>query len=175
MDIRRAGAGDVGAVDAIYQRIHDGEEQGRTTIGWVRELYPTAATAQAAVERGDLFVLEDGGRVVAAAILNQIQVPEYASCPWQYPAGEDEVMVLHTLVVDPAAQGRGYGRAFVAFYEAYARDHGCLFLRMDTNEKNLAARRMYSKLGFTEPGVVSCSFNGIPGVELVCLEKRLEP
>ncbi len=175
VNIRRAAAGDVPAVAAIYERIHDGEEQGRTATGWMRQVYPTAATAQAAVERGDLFVLEVDGHILAAAILNQTQVPEYADCPWRYPAPEDQVMVLHTLVVDPALQGRGYGRAFVDYYQRYALDHGCPYLRMDTNRKNRAARRMYASLGFSEAGVVACTFNGIPGVELVCLEKRLEP
>ena len=84
-------------------------------------------------------------------------------------------MVLHTLAVDPLAQGRGYGRAFVAGYEDYARAHGCLYLRMDTNRTNAAARAMYAKLGYAERGIVDCTFNGIPGVRLVCLEKRLEP
>ncbi len=174
MRIRKAQADDVAGVDAIYQRLHDGEEQGRTTTGWVRGVYPTAATAQAALERDELFVLEDGGQILAAAILNQTQVPEYALCPWKHPAPENEVMVLHTLVVDPAAQGKGYGRAFVDYYERYARERGCRYLRMDTNLRNQAARRMYAKLGFDEPGVVNCTFNGIAGVELVCLEKRLD-
>lgn len=173
--VRKAAAADLAAVDGIYQRIHDGEERGDFTTGWLRGVYPTAATARSALDRGELFVLEDQGRIAAAAIVNQTQVPEYADCPWTYPAREEEVMVLHTLVVDPLAQGRGYGRAFVAFYEDYARAHGCRYLRMDTNEKNLAARRMYAKLGFAEPGIVGCDFNGIPGVGLVCLEKRLEP
>ena len=44
---------------------------------------------------------------------------------------------------------------------------------MDTNEKNVRARALYAKLGYQEPGVVSCTFNGIPGVRLVCLEKKL--
>lgn len=173
--VRKATSADLAAVDGIYQRIHDGEERGNFTTGWLRGVYPTAATARSAMERGELFVLEDQGRIAAAAILNQTQVPAYAGCPWTYPAREEEVMVLHTLVVDPLAQGRGYGRAFVTFYEDYARSHGCRYLRMDTNEKNQAARRMYAKLGFAEPGIVSCDFNGIPGVGLVCLEKRLEP
>ena len=30
-------------------------------------------------------------------------------------------------------------RAFVEFYENYARETGCMELRMDTNEKNTAA------------------------------------
>lgn len=173
MDIRKATAADVDAVDAIYQRIHDGEEQGRTTIGWRRAIYPTAATARAAVERGELFVLEEQGTVTAAAILNQTQVPAYADADWAYPAEPSQVMVLHTLVVDPLTQGRGYGKAFVAYYEAYARAHGCPYLRMDTNAKNTAARRMYAKLGYSEAGVIPCVFNGLEGVQLVCLEKKL--
>lgn len=171
--IRKATAADIGAVDAIYQRIHDAEEQGRSTIGWRRDVYPTAATAQAAMELGELFVLEDEGSVTAAAILNQTQVPAYADAQWVYPAEPSQVMVLHTLVVDPLAQGRGYGRAFVAYYEEYARSHGCPYLRMDTNVKNTAARRMYAKLGFAEVGVIPCVFNGLEDVRLVCLEKKL--
>ncbi len=171
--IRTATTADIAAVDAIYQHIHDGEEQGRFTIGWQRNVYPTAATARAALDRGELFVLEDGGAVTAAAILNQTQVPEYALARWAYPAPDEQVMVLHTLVVDPLAQGRGYGRAFVAFYEDYARAHGCPYLRIDTNAKNARARRMYAKLGYAERGTVPCTFNGIEGVSLVCLEKKL--
>lgn len=171
--IRKATTADVTAVDAIYQHIHDAEEQGSITTGWRRGVYPTAATAQAAVDLKELFVLEDDGTITAAAILNQNQVPAYAQAQWAYPAPPDQVMVLHTLVVDPLAQGQGYGRAFVAFYEDYARSHHCSYLRMDTNVKNTTARRMYAKLGFAEVGVVPCVFNGLEDVELVCLEKKL--
>lgn len=115
----------------------------------------------------------DGGQVVAAAIINRIQVPVYAEVGWLYHAEPDEVMVLHTLVVDPLRAGRGYGTAFVAYYESYAKNSGCPVLRMDTNEKNAAARRLYARLGYREAGIVPCVFNGIKGVGLVCLEKKL--
>jgi len=81
--------------------------------------------------------------------------------------------VLHTLVVSPSASGQGIGSRFVAYYEELARERGCTVLRMDTNERNVIARRMYKKLGYREAGVASCVFNGIPGVGLVCLEKKL--
>ena len=110
----------------------------------------------------------------AAAKINQIQVPEYANAQWRYPdAPEGEIMVLHTLVVEPTQAGRGYGSAFVQFYEDYAREYGCSYLRMDTNAKNQAARKLYAHLGYWESGIVDCNFNGIPGVALVCLEKKL--
>ncbi len=171
--IRRAVMSDVDAVAAIYERIHDEEEAGRVTIGWLRGVYPVRQTAVDAVERGDLFVMEEQGAVVAAGIINQRQGTEYAGCRWTYDAPEQAVMVLHTLVVDPEAGDRGHGTAFVKFYERYAAEHGCPYLRMDTNAKNTRARRMYAGMGFREPGIVPCVFNGIPDVDLVCLEKKL--
>ena len=48
-----------------------------------------------------------------------------------------------------------------------------LCLRMDTNAKNENARRFYKKLGYSEVGIVPCVFNGIDGVNLVLLEKKL--
>ena len=171
--VRKASKRDLPCIAAIYERIHDEEESGAVAIGWIRSVYPTAQTAADALQRDDLFVLADGGRVVAAAIINQCQVPVYAQAAWKHAAPDSAVMVLHTLVVDPLEKGKGYGRAFVAFYEAYARDSRCTELRMDTNAINVSARRLYRHLGYEEVGEVPCVFNGIPHVSLVCLEKQL--
>lgn len=172
--IRKAVLEDIPQVAAIYDRILTEEEQGRVVIGWIRGVYPTRQTARDALEAGTLFVLEREGAIAAAAKIDQNQVPEYADAPWRYPdVPPEQVMVLHTLVVDPAFAGRGCGTQFVAFYEEYARTHGCPYLRMDTNARNAAARRLYAGLGYREAGIVPCVFNGIPDVRLVCLEKKL--
>ena len=173
MTIRKAVASDIFSAAAIYEDIHTEEEAGMATIGWVRGVYPTRATAQTALERGDLFVLEHESKVVGSAIINQSQCDGYESADWQYPAEEREVMVLHTLTISPEAAGLGCGKAFVAFYENYAREQGCKYLRMDTNVKNARARAMYAKLGYREIGVIPTVFNGIEGVNLVLLEKKL--
>ncbi len=164
---------DLDQIAAIYDHIHTEEEAGRTSIGWVRGVYPTRQTAQDAIQIGELFVAEEDGVIVATAKLNQEQVPEYTQAAWTADAPSAEVMVLHTLVVDPQCKGKGYGSQFVAFYEDYAREHGCRYLRMDTNARNTKARTLYARLGYTEVGIVSCDFNGISGVHLVCLEKTL--
>lgn len=171
--IRKATEADIPGIAGIYERIHDAEAAGRLTTGWLRGVYPTEATARAALAADDLFVLEDGGAIVAAARINRIQVPDYALVHWRYAARDDEVMVLHTLTVDPLLSGRGYGREFLRFYEEYALENGCPALRIDTNAKNTAARVMYARHGYIESGVIPTVFNGIPGVNLVCMEKRL--
>ncbi len=169
--VRKATPADLDAIAAIYDDIHTEEEAGRSTVGWVRGVYPTRKSAEEAIGRAEMFVLDADG-VVAAAKINREQVPEYALAQWDFPAPDEQVMVLHTLVVSPRCKGQGYGSRFVDFYEAYARENGCPYLRMDTNERNLAARALYKKLGYREVGIVPCAFNGIPDVRLVCLEKK---
>ena len=161
IDIRPATADDLPRIEQIYDAIHTAEETGAASVGWARGVYPTRATAQAALDDGALFVLEDDGVLVAAGRIDQVQVPVYAQVPWQYAAPPEQVLVLHTLVVDPTIAGHGYGTQFVRFYARRARALGCTVLRIDTNAKNEAA-------------IVPCTFNGIAGVELVCLEKRLD-
>lgn len=158
MIFRKATEKDLYAVSDIYSDIHTAEESGSVSIGWIRDVYPTSKTAEQSLQRGDLFVAEDGGLIVGTAIINQLQVDVYENANWQYEAPDAEVMVLHTLVISPKAAGRGYGTAFVRFYEEYALSYGCPYLRMDTNEKNAQARALYRKLGYQEIDVVPCVF-----------------
>lgn len=174
MRIRKAAEQDIEAVERIFEDVHTEEEAGRTSIGWVRGIYPTRQTAEAALQRQDLFVLAENGMIAGTAIINQLQVDSYKGAGWQYDVPDDQVMVLHTLAISPHASGRGLGRSFVAYYEEYARDHGCRYLRMDTNEKNARARKLYRRLGYQEIGIIPCTFNGIEGVRLVLLEKCLQ-
>lgn len=170
---RKACMQDLDSISEIYNEIHTEEESGNVAIGWVREIYPTRKTAKDSIIAGDMFVEEDNGRIVAAAKINQEQVPEYSNASWDYVVEENQVMVLHTLVVSPRENGKGYGSNFIEFYENYALENGCHYLRMDTNERNVNARRLYKKLGYKEVSIVPCVFNGIEGVKLVCLEKKL--
>jgi GNAT superfamily N-acetyltransferase len=172
--IRKAVDSDIPAVAEIYEKIHRCEQAGRVQTGWIPDVYPVEDTAKAAHKRDELFVYEKNGKILAAAIINQTQVDVYAKGDWTYPAEASQIMVLHTLVVDPNTGKQGIGRKMVAFYEAYAWEKGCSVLRMDTNVCNVMARTMYHKLGYQEAGIVSCIFNGIPDVQLVLLEKKRE-
>jgi len=173
IEIRKANQDDIEHVVKIYDKIHDFEESGKVVIGWERGVYPTIDTAKLGVKNGDLYVMTDGGEIVASCRINKEQVFEYKFAKWEHEASEGEVMVLHTLTVDPDKKGCGYGKKFVEFYENYALSNGCKYLRIDTNKKNVVARNMYKKLGYTEVGIVPCVFNGIKDVGLVCIEKYL--
>ena len=171
--IRKATEKDIKAIAAIYEDIHTEEEKGNLTIGWQRGVYPTEKTAADSVAKGDMFVCERYGHVVAAAKINKEQVDVYADGKWEFEADDEKIMVLHTLVVSPSVQTSGIGKEFVKFYEEHALAEGCPYLRMDTNERNKRARAFYKSAGYKEIGMVPCVFNGIDGVQLVLLEKKL--
>lgn len=170
---RKAVATDIGTIENIYNEVHQAEEKGIISVGWKRGVYPVRATAEEALKRGDLYVLEHNGIVSGAGMINNLQVDVYFNAPWEYDAPDDDICVLHTLVISPRVSGKGLGTEFVRFYEEYAKEHGCSELRLDTNERNKAARSMYAKLGYKEITIVPTTFNGIPGVNLVLLEKTI--
>ena len=174
MRIRKGTSADLDGIESIYNEIHDEEESGNITTGWLRDVYPVRATAEAALQRGDVFVIEEDGQVFGAAIINQIQVYTYANGKWKHEVPDNEVCVMHTLVISPKASGQGLGSQFLQFYEDYAAENGMPELRIDTNEKNMRARVLYRKLGYEEIGIEPTAFNGIPDVNLVLLEKYLD-
>lgn len=171
--IRKAKPADLDAVAEIYNEILTAEEAGQGCTGWSRGLYPDRTVAVEALARDDLFVIEEEGVILGSGIINRIQGDEYKSAPWEHEADPADVCVLHTLTVSPRARGRGLGKQFVAFYEAYARQNGCPELRIDTNERNLPARALYAKLGYREICTVPTVFKGITGVRMVIMEKYL--
>ena len=59
--IRKATPDDIDQIEKIYTAIHDAEESGTLTIGWLRGVYPVRQTAVDGIARGDMFVAEDGG------------------------------------------------------------------------------------------------------------------
>lgn len=173
MIIRKAESRDLDAIEKIYNKILLKEEMGQLTTGWERGIYPRREIAEAALKRNDMFVMEDEGSIVGSGVINKDQLDVYAKGKWKFAAKNCEVMVLHTLAIDPDKSGRGYGKRFVKFYEDYARENGCKYLRMDTNERNKPARSLYKSLAFDEIDCLSCIFNGLEGVNLILFEKKL--
>lgn len=174
MNIRKANANDIDAIDRIYNKIQLAEKASEAHVGWEAGVYPVRQTAEDALKRADLFVLEEDGLIIGSGIINQNQVDVYENANWRYKADPSEVMVLHALAIDPGKKGKGYGKAFIKFYEDYALINNCHYLRMDTNEKNKVARRFYRSLGYEEIDIIPCVFNGLEGVNLVLIEKALK-
>jgi ribosomal protein S18 acetylase RimI-like enzyme len=57
---------------------------------------------------------------------------------------------LAELYVAPISRGRGLGRALMEEAIAYARGRGADYMDLNTGEDDVAARRLYESLGFSD-------------------------
>ena len=63
----------------------------------------------------------------------------------------DESELLE-IAVQPAMQGRGYGKALLAQAIALARRNGAVRMFLEVRESNARSRKMYTSFGFEETG-----------------------
>jgi ribosomal protein S18 acetylase RimI-like enzyme len=86
------------------------------------------------VAAGQAWVLEEAGDIVGLAVLEE---------------GPDHLL-LDNVAVLPAAQGRGHGRALIAFAEGEAARREFGELRLYTHELMAENIALYQRLGFVE-------------------------
>ncbi len=83
-------------------------------------------------------------------------------------AAQPDALLLDNVAVAPEAQGRGIGRALIAFAEAEARRRGHRQIRLYTHVLMTENIALYTRLGFAETGRVSEK-----GFQRVYMEKPL--
>lgn len=64
----------------------------------------------------------------------------------------DEGQIIN-VAVHPDARRRGVGRSLMEAAQTYAKERGIVFLSLEVRESNIAARSLYSSLGWEEQGI----------------------
>ncbi|MBV7271832.1 GNAT family N-acetyltransferase [Clostridiaceae bacterium UIB06] len=171
--IRKAVMADIDDVEKIYNDVLDYEANNICYTNWKKGLYPTRMDAETAINHGTLYVGVENNVMVGCAILNHIQLKEYSKLNWNFRANGNEVMVIHTLCIDPMFSKRGFGKKFVDFSEQTAKKLRCKTVRLDTYEGNIPAASLYCKLGYRYVGSVEVNFQNVIMETLKCFEKSL--
>lgn len=158
--IRKATLQDVSQVEQTYTELLLHEQTHGAYTAWKLGVYPTRETAQKAVSKGTLFVLEQHGEIYASIIADHLQPAEYSKIDWKYQAELKEVLVIHLLCVRPSKAGCGSGKALVQFVIEEAKRKNCKAVRLDTGSQNKPAVGLYTKLGFELAGTSSMAIGG---------------
>ena len=75
------------------------------------ELYPSKIDFEKDIQIRTLYAAWFRKRLVACAVLNSVQEPEYATIPWRYLT--EPIGVVHRLMVAPQIRGKGVARALM--------------------------------------------------------------
>ncbi len=88
--------------------------------------------------------------------------------------GRDDVAVLWDIRVAPEQRGAGVGAALFRAAGDWARARGCGWLKIETQNVNVAACRFYQKMGCTLGGIDRFAYPQLPG-EVQLWWKALQP
>ncbi|MET3291630.1 UNVERIFIED_CONTAM: ribosomal protein S18 acetylase RimI-like enzyme [Brevibacillus sp. OAP136] len=128
--------------------------------------YPNSFLIRNDVKKGELYGILEDGRFIAAVTLNTVTPRAYEQISWT----NHRALIIHRLVVSPAAQGRGIGMHMLSFCENFARAHQYDSIHLDAYTDNAAAVSLYDRNGYQRRGEVRFPMRRHP---FICFEKVL--
>ncbi|CAM4158303.1 GNAT family N-acetyltransferase [Zobellia nedashkovskayae] len=114
------------------------------------EDYPNKEAFELDIERGELYVLEEDGRIIGTIVLSTLMDEEYVPIEWLTTS--DNNIYIHRVSVHPDLQGKGYAQKLMAFAENYARENKFASVRLDTFSQNKRNQKFYETRGFERLG-----------------------
>ncbi len=133
--------------------------------------YPTAEAVHADIARGEGWIVERDGRVVAYCAIALGGEPSYDRLDGQWLT-PGPYTVVHRAAIDLASRGQGLGHLFFARAEQMSRDRGWPSVRVDTNHDNREMLALIASRGYRPTG--KCYYyHGGRHVERLAFEKPL--
>lgn len=172
--IRKAAFYDLEQIEDTYNEHFMHEiEYGAYTV-FKKGVYPTKRDAEKAIGDGTLYVYEENNNIAGSIIIDGVQPREYKEIAWGKALGNDEVTVIHLLMIRPSMAGKGIASSLVKYAMELARKNSCKALRLDTGSQNIPAISLYKKLGFQVVAAASMKVgNTIEHSKHLFLEKVL--
>ncbi|SCV34420.1 related to acetyltransferase, GNAT family [Fusarium fujikuroi] len=131
LTLTRAQASDVPSIQSMVNAAY---EKYTPRIG--KPPAPMTADYPSLLTTHDIFTLRIAQSPVGALVLQH--------------EPNSEAVKIENLVVDPSAQGRGYGKVLMRYAEDFARSRGSNALELYTNVKMFENLGLYLKMGFVE-------------------------
>lgn len=110
----------------------------------------------AAIERGEVFVLRDDSHILATMTVDDYADPEF----WTPEDNPADALYVHRMIVKRSASGANLGGLMLDFAADLARSAGKTWLRLDAWRSNLALQRYYLHKGFTHVRTVELAHRG---------------
>lgn len=166
IEIKQANSYDISNVMKVIRACT--EEMRLARIFQWDDIYPNKEQLEEDVNEGSLYVIRNEDICLGAVSFNEKQEDVYQQVDWR---GNDPVLVIHRLCVDPAFQGQGLAKDLMSFGEKMALKRGYASIRLDAYSENPKAVGLYERLGYQKVGSVNFPRRDSP---FYCFEKILK-
>ena len=128
---------------------------------WVGD-YPNIDNFRSDLDKGGLFVLVEADKIVGSCSILKENDIAYKEVVWN---GKN-ALVIHRILIDPAYQGKGFGKEMVNFAYKKVLNEGYDSLKIDTHPDNIKMQKMLKGLSFEFRGYLA-SINRLAYEKLV--------
>ncbi len=144
MNIRLARIDDLDRINELYKRIIEDIHNNKKINMW-NDIYPFCEFEKNIKDK-DMYVLEDGKKIIGSFALTDFDYPEYHVINWKYK--NKKFFYINRLVIDVDCQGKGYSKNAMDYIENYAIENNYEVVRLMLHIDNKIAMSLYEKYGF---------------------------
>ena len=148
MEITRAKTEESDKVVAFYHDLINQLRDDPYFPDWEIGVYPLDESLVGSIQNRNLWLCRENGHILGAMVLDHHSGEEYDTVTWGKSIPRGSYSVIHTLCVDPAAQGKGVAKAMVHHALNTAKSRGDLAVRLDVLKGNDPAAKLYTGCGF---------------------------
>lgn len=150
---------DIDELENLYNNLNDYLEAGTNYPGWAKGIYPIRETAVNGIQNNKLFVLKMNNEIAGSIILNHEPETAYSQVIWGIEADYKDIVVIHTLVVQPKYMKNGVGKKLMNFAKEYSIEREMKTIRLDVSIHNTPAISLYEKCGYKYVATVDLGLN----------------
>ena len=158
MFLTKATAADFAAVCALYEAVCAGMADS-SSPQWVWGEYPNEELLRKSLDAGTLYIAKEDEKLLCAVTIDTCFDEEYKSVNWLFGTKPG---AFHRLAIAPDQQGKGLGKQAIDAVCDILRSQSCDTLCIDTYANNLAAQKLYTRIGMRKAGEVTFFHRPLP-------------
>ncbi|MBR0462046.1 MAG: GNAT family N-acetyltransferase [Erysipelotrichaceae bacterium] len=153
----------------FYNEIIDHQKYDEYSPSWTKDVYPSKEDLKKHLEDDLFYVMEEEGRYVGAGSISLHEDVNYLNGSWSLKLKEDEIAVLHLLVIHPDYRGKGLSKQLLKYIIDDTKGK-VKAIHLDVIGGNDMAARMYEKVGFKSIGLYEVYYEDTGNVMVNLME-----
>lgn len=139
---------DLDEICRFYQEVCDGLKSAKYSPEWAWPIYPNRAILKEDIEEKQILLGYQGQTLATAGVISAGEDPDYQSAPWNYPAPDKKIAVIHLYAVGAAFRGQGISSAMLQTMIHQIQSDGYQVIHLDAVKENVPAVKLYESNGF---------------------------
>ena len=168
--LKKASIRDLDQIRALYWRLLDSSLEYGQILQWKKNIYPNDDDWKAYIVKGEMYLILEDMNVIGAVAVTNAQSQEYKKIYWKIKADDQEVAVVHLLMILPEYQGGGAATAALDEIIKLAAGKQKKVVRLDAIDTNVPAQKLYEKYGFVNCGIAQEYYESTGETEFVFYE-----